>query len=90
MSAASGGKAPPQLLSTHPSDQSRIANLQAQQAEVQPCTSRRKHQGWFPSARRKPAPGASRRCRRHDGDAAGELAGGLREVLGPTCWPSWR
>ncbi|GJA06141.1 M48 family metallopeptidase [Aeromonas caviae] len=51
MSAASGGKAPPQLLSTHPSDQSRIANLQAQQAEVQPLYQQAKASGLVPQCK---------------------------------------
>ncbi|MGL5040079.1 MAG: M48 family metallopeptidase, partial [Aeromonas sp.] len=36
MSAAASGNTPPQLLSTHPSNSSRIAELQAQQAQVLP------------------------------------------------------
>ncbi len=51
MSAASGGKAPPQLLSTHPSDASRIAELQAQQAEVQPLYQQARASGLAPQCK---------------------------------------
>ncbi|PJG59531.1 M48 family metallopeptidase [Aeromonas cavernicola] len=48
MSAASGGKTPPQLLSTHPSNERRIADLQAQQAQVQPLYQQAKAAGLEP------------------------------------------
>lgn len=51
MSAASGGKNPPQLLSTHPSNESRIAELQAQQAEVQPLYQQARANGLIPQCK---------------------------------------
>lgn len=51
MSAAAGGKAPPQLLSTHPSDESRIAELQAQQAEAQPLYQQARAAGLAPQCK---------------------------------------
>ena len=51
MSAASGGNNPPQLLSTHPSNESRIAELQAQQAEVEPLYQQARASGLVPQCK---------------------------------------
>lgn len=48
MSAAAGGNTPPQLLSTHPSNENRIAELQAQQAQVQPLYQQARANGLVP------------------------------------------
>ena len=51
MSAAAGGKAPPQLLSTHPSNENRIAELQAQQAQVLPLYEQARANGLVPQCK---------------------------------------
>lgn len=51
MSAAAGGKTPPPLLSTHPSNQSRIAELQALQAEVLPLYQQARANGLIPQCK---------------------------------------
>jgi len=51
MSAAAGGNAPPQLLSTHPSNENRIAELQAQQAQVQPLYEQARANGLVPQCK---------------------------------------
>lgn len=51
MSAAAGGKAPPQLLSTHPSNENRIAELQAQQAEARPLYEQARASGLVPQCK---------------------------------------
>ncbi|MGH1408620.1 MAG: M48 family metallopeptidase [Aeromonas sp.] len=51
MSAAAGGNTPPQLLSTHPSNENRIAELQAQQAEVQPLYEQARANGLVPQCK---------------------------------------
>lgn len=51
MSAAAGGKAPPQLLSTHPSNENRIAELQAQQAEAMPLYEQARAAGLVPQCK---------------------------------------
>ncbi|MGL5040927.1 MAG: M48 family peptidase, partial [Aeromonas sp.] len=48
MSAAASGNTPPQLLSTHPSNSSRIAELQAQQAQVLPIYQQAHARGLVP------------------------------------------
>ncbi len=51
MSAAAGGNAPPQLLSTHPSNENRIAELQAQQAEAVPLYEQARASGLVPQCK---------------------------------------
>lgn len=51
MSAAAGGKAPPQLLSTHPSDENRITELQAQQAQAEPLYRQARAAGLTPQCK---------------------------------------
>lgn len=51
MSAAAGGKAQPQLLSTHPSNENRIAELQAQQAEAVPLYEQARASGLEPQCK---------------------------------------
>ena len=51
MSAAAGGNTPPQLLSTHPSNENRIAELQAQQAQVLPLYEQARANGLVPQCK---------------------------------------
>lgn len=51
MSASSGGNKPPVLLSTHPSDQQRIAALQAELTQVEPLYQAARAQGRHPQCR---------------------------------------
>lgn len=51
MSASSGGNKPPVLLSTHPSDQQRIAALQAELTQVEPLYQAARNQGRHPQCR---------------------------------------
>ena len=51
MSAAAGGNTPPQLLSTHPSNENRIAELQAQQAEAVPLYEQARASGLVPQCK---------------------------------------
>lgn len=52
MAAASGGAAPPELLSTHPSNQSRIANLTAHMPEAEQREANARAAGRRPACRR--------------------------------------
>ncbi len=51
MSAAAGGNTPPKLLSTHPSNENRIAELQAQQAYVLPLFKQARANGLVPQCK---------------------------------------
>lgn len=51
MGRASGGAAPPEFMSTHPSHTTRIAELQAQMSEVLPLYERARASGRKPNCR---------------------------------------
>ena len=52
MAKASGGQAPPEFMSTHPSHDTRIRDLRAQLDEAQPLYEQARREGRRPSCKR--------------------------------------